>query len=371
MAGLFSNPANWQITDSLQGQRGGINPFKAWLNINPIVKAGDAIKDSIESRGYGSPNTVYTSNAGTTATNSSVLGDSTDTPWSGGVSSGSGSGRNSSGYYGDYTSDQVNNLNSQLGQTDRLLASLGVTRDTGLQNIGSEYSKNVGRAQEGQNQFNRDINIRRDDNTRNKANSLDRINLDAENKYNAVMRMLGIKGAGISSAAQMVAPHLVAQNAGNQRADQFETFGRNARGIDIAQSDSDMKYKNLFEDLLSQKSQKENDFRQSMVNQENELYGTRANLRAQLDVANGGTGSAAYQDYNDRLARNQVTLDDLVRAYAAPQYNVKAVDTNAPNLEQYTADPLAVVDPNAQDPTASEVNAYLPWLQRKEKLGLL
>lgn len=284
---------------------------------------------------------------------------------------GSGSGgRNSSGYYGDYTSDQVNALNSQLSQTDRLLASLGVARDSGLANINNEYGKSVGRAQEGQAQFNRDLNVRRQDNQTNKTNSLNRINTDAENKFNSVMRMLGIKGSGVSSAAQMVAPHLVAQNASNQRADQFDTFGRNQRSIDTAATDSELKYKNLFEDLLGQRNTNENDFRQKMVNQENELYGTRANTQAKLAAANGGSAAGAFEDYGNRLATNQVTLDDLIRASVAPQYNVKAVDTQAPNLDQYTADPLATFDPNAQDPTASEVNAYLPWLQRKEKLGL-
>lgn len=278
--------------------------------------------------------------------------------------------RNSYGLYGQYTPDQVNALNSQLSQTDRLLASLGVTRDSGLANINNEYGRSVGRAQEGQAQFNRDLNVRRQDNQTNKTNSLNRINTDAENKFNSVMRMLGIKGAGVSSAAQMVAPHLVAQNASNQRADQFDTFGRNQRSIDTAATDSELKYKNLFEDLLGQRNTKENDFRQNMVNQENELYGTRADIAAQIDAARGGTGAAAYQDLNPRLAANQITLDDLIRASVAPQYNVKAVDTAAPNLDQYTADPLATFDPNAQDPTASEVNAYLPWLQRKEKLGL-
>lgn len=282
---------------------------------------------------------------------------------------GSGS-RNSSGYYGDYTSDQVNALNSQLSQTDRLLASLGVARDSGLANINNEYGRSVGRAQEGQAQFNRDLNVRRQDNQTNKTNSLNRINTDAENKFNSVMRMLGIKGSGVSSAAQMVAPHLVAQNASNQRADQFDTFGRNQRSIDTAATDSELKYKNLFEDLLGQRNTNENDFRQNMVNQENDLYSTRANIAAQMDAARGGTGATAYQDLNPRLAANQITLDDLIRASVAPQYNVKAVDTQAPNLDQYTADPLATFDQNAQDPTASEVNAYLPWLQRKEKLGL-
>lgn len=284
--------------------------------------------------------------------------------------SGSASGRNASGYYGNYTSDQVNAINGQLSQTDRLLASLGITQDVGLQNLNNEYGKNVGRAQEGQAQFNRDLNIRRTDNQNNKLNSLNRINTDAENKFNSVMRMLGIKGSGVSSAAQMVAPHLVAQNASNQRADQFDTFGRNQRSIDTAATDSELKYKNLFEDLMGQKTSKENDLRQSIINQQNDILGTKAKLRAQLDAANGGTGAAAYQDYNDSLGRNQITLDQLLRESVAPQYNVKAVDTAAPNLDQYTADPLATFDPNAQDPTASEVNAYLPWLQRKEKLGL-
>lgn len=322
----------------------GGNLFDGKASWSPVTNAGQTTKDQIQNDPKPvDPTSIYTSGS---------------------------SGRNSYGLYGQYTPDQVNALNSQLSQTDRLLASLGVARDSGLANINNEYGKSVGRAQEGQAQFNRDLNVRRQDNQTNKTNSLNRINTDAENKFNSVMRMLGIKGSGVSSAAQMVAPHLVAQNASNQRADQFDTFGRNQRSIDTAATDSELKYKNLFEDLLGQRNTNENDFRQKMVNQENELYGTRANIQAKLAAANGGSAAGAFEDYGNRLAANQITLDDLIRASVAPQYNVKAVDTQAPNLDQYTADPLATFDPNAQDPTASEVNAYLPWLQRKEKLGL-
>ena len=318
--------------------------------------------------------TAPTTNAGATTQqkqtqNDRVQNQSIATDGSTGTTSGFGT-KNSYGLYGQYTPDQVNALNSQLSQTDNLPTTLGVARDAGLRNIDREYGQSVGRAKESQAQFNRDLNVRRQDNQNNRTNSLNRINTDAENKFNSVMRMLGIRGAGVSSAAQMVAPHLVAQNASNQRADQFDTFGRNMGAVDRAQTDSDLKYKNLLEDLLGQRNTKENDFRQDMVNQENDLYSTRANLAAQIDAARGGTGATAYQDLNPRLAANQITLNDLISASVAPQYNVKAVDTQAPNLEQYTADPLAVNDPNAVDPTASEVNAYLPWLQRKEKLGL-
>lgn len=325
----------------------GGNLFDGKASWSPVTNAGQTTKDQIQhdsvKNDSGDQTTTYVNNSGS---------------------------RNSSGYYGDYTSDQVNALNSQLSQTDNLLSTLGVSRAAGLKNIDREYGQSVGRAQEGQAQFNRDLNVRRQDNQTNKTNSLNRINTDAENKFNSVMRMLGIRGAGVSSAAQMVAPHLVAQNASNQRADQFDTFGRNMGAVDRAQTDSDLKYKNLLEDLLGQRNTRENDFRQNMVNQENELYGTRADIQAKLAAANGGSAAGAFEDYSRRLAANQITLNDLISASVAPQYNVKAVDTQAPNLEQYTADPLAINDPNAVDPTASEVNAYLPWLQRKEKLGL-
>jgi hypothetical protein len=366
------NPANWQIVNAMQNQKGGDFTPGFSLGVSKVAR-------NVVPGGFGIQN-------GKVVTVPQVNGSSTSTPNN--PTNGGGSDKepqnpagwvlgdstynsnSSGGYSNGYTSDDVNNINSQLSRTDALLNSLGVTRGVGLQNIENEYGKNVGRARAGQDQFNRDLNIRRDDNSRNKENSLNRINTDAENKYNSVMRMLGIRGAGMSSASQVLAPHAIAQMAGNQRADQFDTYGRNDRGITIAQQDSDLKYKNLFDDLLGQRDTKRNDFEQSIINQQNDIYGTQANLRAQLDAANGGTGKMAYQEYNDRLGRNQVTLDDLIRASQTPAYNYQAVDTTAPNLDQYTADPLAVEAQGVDDPTASEVNAYLPWLQRKQKLGL-
>jgi hypothetical protein len=367
------NPANWQIVNAMQGQRGGdITPGFS-LGVSKAVR-------SVTPAGFGLQNgnvvTVPQVNSGTATKNNptntssgQVNGFTTTEPNNLNIT-GAGTSNSSGGYSNGYTSEDVNNINSQLSRTDALLNSLGVTRGVGLQNIENEYGKNVGRARAGQDQFNRDLNIRRDDNSRNKENSLNRINTDAENKYNSVMRVLGIRRAGMSSTSQVLVPHLIAQLAGNQRADQFDTYGRNDRGITIAQQDSDLKYKNLFDDLLGQRDTKRNDFEQSIINQQNDIYGTQANLRAQLDAAKGGTGKMAYQEYNDRLGRNQVTLDDLIRASQTPAYNYQAVDTTAPNLDQYTADPLAVEAQGVDDPTASEVNAYLPWLQRKQKLGL-
>lgn len=366
----------------MAGERGGswFNPLDnvAWWAKQPVKAVASTMPNFGVQNGRvttGAFNTNPQSNAGQVA--SPTTGGNDAKPQEYGFVQGQttyysgGSGRNSSGYYGDYTSDQVNGLNAQLSQTDRLLESLGVTRSSGLQNIENNYQSNVNRARGDQDRFNRDLNIRREDNQTNKTNSLNRINTDIENKYNSVMRMLGIKGAGVSSSAQMVAPRMLAESASAQRADQFDTFGRNMGAVDRAQKDGDEKYTSLLGDLLNQRNSKRNSYEQDLVGQESELRGTRANILAQLDVARGGNGSTAYQDYNDRLARNQAVLDDLKRNAIDPVYQYKAIDTSAPNLEQYTADPLAVAQQGAQDPTASEVNAYLPWMQRKEKLGLL
>ena len=281
-------------------------------------------------------------------------------------------GRNSNGYYGDYTSADVANLEGTLSRTDRLLQSLGVNRDVGLSNIKNSYDKTVGRAQNDQSLANKGLNTRASDNDAAKLDAFNKINNTAENRYRSAMQTLGVHGAGVSSAAQRVMPYMVSKQATADRGDQVNTYQRNARDIATAQNKSDLDYKRLFEDLLGNYQKDEQGLRQSYLNQENDLYGQRAQVASQLDYARGGTGQQAYADLNGRLTNNQNSLDELVRRYATPAYNYQAIDSTAPTLSQFGTDTQAINGSQmATDPTATDVNAYLPWILRDEKLGLL
>jgi hypothetical protein len=297
--------------------------------------------------------------------NGKVLGASTAS--SNGSGSGSGSGTSNG-----YTAADVTYLQGQLAQYDRLLASLGVTEQTGLQNLGNDYATTNSRALQDQAVADKAYNTQDQQNQTSKLNSLNKINDSADNTYNGIMRNLGIHGAGVSSAAQILAPYAVSKQAGSQRADQFQTFGDNAATIAASREANKTKYQRLFEDLTGQRDKATSDFKQGLVNQQNTILGSKAQADVQLANAQGGNAKTAMSDYYSKMAINQNTLDNLIRQYTTNAYTYAPISTDPANQAQYTTDPQALAGNSiATDPTATDVNAYLPYFQQKKDLGLL
>jgi len=281
---------------------------------------------------------------------------------------GTGTGGTANGY----TAADVNYLQGQVEQYNRLLASLGVTKQTGLNNLEADYTNNYNRALQDQGTAEQAFNTEAAKNETSKASSLNRINDTAQNTYNGVMRNLGIHGAGVSSAAQILAPYAVSKQAGSERAAQFQTYGDNAAAIASNQEANKTKYQRLFEDLSGQKAKGISDFNQGLVNQENTILGSKAQADVQLANAQGGDAKSAMSDYYGKMAVNQNTLDDLIRNYTTNKFNYTPVSTAATNMAQYTVDPQALAgNAMASDPTATDVNAYLPYFQQKKDLGTL
>lgn len=272
----------------------------------------------------------------------------------------------------NYTAADIAALEAAVARNNRLLDSLGVGRDTALRQVDSEYDKNYKRTLDDQAIANRDLNLRTRNNEDDKTAAFNKIDNSASRIYDGVMRMLGIKGAGKSSAADIVAPTLVAKQASSQRGDQMNTFNKNKEAITYAQTDTDRRYRNLLDDLLNWKNTTRNSTEQSFINNENDIKSNRASAQSQLDDARGGDARKALQDYQASFDRNQATLDALLRASVSPTYNYQAVDTTAPDTSQYSIDPEAIaMGEQAEDPTATDMNAYLPWLRRQQELGLL
>ena len=340
-----------------------------------LTNAGRAIKD---------PGVVYTGGVGglfngksdftPVNTINSNAKDTTDVSNQNPGDSGQvlGTSTSGTGYYGDYTSADVANLQNQVSTADRLLASLGLTRDTSLSNIKNSYDQTRGRAMNDQQTANRGFNTQTADNESAKASAMNRINTTAENRFRSAMGVLGAHGAGISSAARYNIPTVISQQATADRGDQINTYGKNARSIDEAQKASDEKYKRLFEDLLGNYNKDQQSIWSDFYNNENSLNSQKASAQSQLDYARGGTGQAAYTNLDQQLAAAQNAIDNLTRQYAIPAYNYTPVDTAAPSLSQYTTDQQAVDGSQlATDPTATDVNSYLPWILRDKQLGLL
>lgn len=357
--GLFSNPANWQITDSFQGQKGGINPVKAVIKYtSPLGFAGDVVKDEL------SPFQVNNSrNPGnvTVATNPQVApqntsGNQTNT------TVGSGGGGSS------FDPASVLEAQNAIDQANQLLSTFGGKRDIFnnnltntfakyRDNLAQDFSRNQGQYQNSKTQTIQD---------QERANQ--QIRVMAGQKANALQRFLGAHGAGDSMAARQIAPYGVARQGQQMMNDANLTYGRNLSGLDNSWNQYNTDYQNSINDLAAQQENQRKKFEADLLQQE---YGARDTLskgQAALRYAQGGDSASARalrEQALPQLYQILQQIDALGNQTVAP--TVKDASYVAPELQQYNIDQnlqdVQGVNPSAQ----SDVSPYLQWLLKQKE----
>lgn len=297
-----------------------------------------------------------------------------------GAASGGGAAPNQVGYGGGgggaagpdpneiaYYEDQISNLN-------RLLQSSNVQRDQGLTQIGDSYNKNVGRTNEAQTRTLSGYETKRNDNATARQQGLGQIDTNTRTSYDSLQRLLGLQGAGVSSAAQVLVPHAVSRYGTQQRTGALQTFGRNERDINTAVDDAKLQYKNALDDLLAQKQSKTEDFLRGILNQQSQLNQQLASAQTNLGIARGGnyqSTRAARQPYSDAVSSIQGQLDNLFNQYRSPEYNVQPVNPKAVELGKYTVDPLAIRAGQQNPGMDASVLPYLAMLKKEQQPNLL
>jgi hypothetical protein len=207
-------------------------------------------------------------------------------------------------------------LNSQLGQLDPQQA-------IGLQNIANSYNLSSNRLNEQKATNERDYNTSTGQNNQSYSNNRTGILNNTRNQANALQRLLGINGAGNSSAAYEQAPYLAGQQGTQQLTGAQQTFSNNQSALDTNWQDAQRQYSNAFDDLGRQKFQQENGLKQSIAQ-------SRAGLLGQIANINGGGN-----DYQSQIGSllNQIT--QLGNQYANPVMKEANVSYQAPNLSNY------------------------------------
>lgn len=260
-------------------------------------------------------------------------------------------------------------LDDQEGLLRGLLGSAQRTLGNGLTQIGDSYNKEVSRANEGQGAALSKIATQREDTTRGKTAALDKVDTGARTLADSVRRILGLAGGSNSSAYQFAAPGAIARDASTKRTGVMDTFGRNFRDLDTAETGTKSSYSNLLQDLLDQRKQKEQGLREGVLQQEQGVYNDLANVaRQRAQAKGGGYGAirAASAPYQAEVQNRQSALDNIFNQFRTP-YNVAPVSVQTPQLSDYTVDKTAIA-PNTQDGNGSTESVYSSFLRKK--LGL-
>lgn len=261
-----------------------------------------------------------------------------------------------------------------IGSLNRLLQSSETQKAQGLEQLGNSYNQQLSRSNEAESKALRDYGIKREDTTRDKQSNLGAIDTRARTTNDSLRRLLGLAGAGISSAADFAAPNAVARQAGQQRSQTLDQFGRNARNIDLAEGDAKTGFANQRQDLESQKREKEQNFLRGILESQNSIFDNLSNAATQKGLAQGGnytSTAGARMPFQNAISERRSALDNLFNQYRDPQFAVKNVEVKTPELGQYTNDRIALQAGQQNPGIDQSLLPYLPNLKDKREQSFI
>lgn len=257
-----------------------------------------------------------------------------------------------------YLDDQEQSLRSLLGKSSTYL-------NQGLSGITDSYNKETGRQQDAQAQALRGYDQKRTETTQSKLGALNKVDTNARTLADSLRRILGLAGAANSSAARVAAPGAVARQATEQRGGVIDQYGSNLRNIDQAQGDTELSFKNIMQDLLEQRNQKELGLRQGIGQQEIQSQQSLADIARQRSLLNGGGYGdvrAATAPFRAQVDQGNNALDQLFNQFRTP-YAQRSAQVATPQLADYTVD-RAAINANAQG-GAAEGSPYSQFLRKR------
>jgi len=329
------NPANWQLTNTLQGQEGGITTNtvgKILGYANPGTTIPTAIADILGTGSQAQSALDNWNRQGST----SVLGTSTRAGEQGNTNQSPVTDPVVTGAYDANAAkaaqdaagiaDTNQYLTDQEQQLQRLLGSLRVSKDAGLSQLENNFNTEK---LSGENKYGQQF----EDNTRSKMGALNAVDTKARTGNNSLQRLLGMSGSA-GQSANMVANSAVARQASQDRASQLENSATNERNITNSRD-------SFLQDLLNKRKEREQSINTDYLTNEQDLTGKIADVAGQRAQVNGGNYAAvkaARAPYQATIDDRQNQLDGLFSKYATP-FNAEA---KLADLGQFNVDQTAI-----------------------------
>ena len=372
------NPATWTTVDKVQNLvSGGANAAMDYARTGKVNTSGAGIlgggtgnavqnyaKPGQQSRPAAQPKN--SGGAGTTPNSWSGGGTNYNTD---GTANYTGGGGSSASSYNPadlaYLDDQQSRLERQLGRTNTYLTQ-------GLAELMDSYNKSRTSANQQRGRELENLGLQREDTTRKKDSTLDRVNTGARTLADSLRRKIGMASGSGSSAYQIAAPGAVARQASEQRGDVMEDFGTNFRNLDLTERRANEDYNTLFESLESDKKSRERALRQGIEEQRLGVDQSLAELARQRALVQGGgydQVKQAMSKYTDRMTDREKTIDSLFNKYRSVG-KFQPVKVNMPQLQDYTFD-KAAVQANQQAGTQDPYAPYRPQMMDDEEQFLV
>lgn len=279
---------------------------------------------------------------------------------------------NSGQYSGSYSSGggsvavdpAVAAYNAQANQYQDAYNALDGQLQAGIGNLQNGYNSNLNTLNDNNAVATRNYNTSVGQNTQNFLSTKNNINTTTRNNANSLQRLLGLNGAGNSSAATEAAPYAAALQGSQNLNGAQTTYANNQANLDTSFGDTkrayEQKLKDLDQSLFAGKQGLQSQIAQQRVNLLNQITGAKT-------LAGDTSGNnQRSQQVKDLLA----SLTGLSNNYASPVQ----VDTNlnytAPTAQDYSLGSQAVAS-NGQSGAASDIaNPFLSLLtQKRDQYG--
>lgn len=238
---------------------------------------------------------------------------------------------------------QIGNVNAGIGRLPNQL-------NIGNQNLQDAYNSSLNSLLQDKANANQQYQTGKTQDSQQYVGAKNTIGQNAGNSLNGLERLLGMHGAGGSSAALYSGPQAVAQLASQQRSGAGQTFGANEQGLDTTWNNyllgEQKNEKSLGDQLTNQKNSLQSQIDSTRAN----LLQSLASLQGQRASAAHGNPTSAAQPYLDQANSYLSQADNL--GAQVPVYQTTPVTYQAPSAQSYTVNPFA--PPTAQGQGISE-----------------
>lgn len=319
---------------------GGLAIADPTIDLIPGVGLNEASRNKSSSNGGGSGNTTSTGgNQGSSAP----------------------SGGSSSAGYSAPARDLAAEGFYQAGidQTQSLINTLGPREQAAVQALIDSFVQQQQRAQVAYGDNESDYNKSTDRLIRENAQKKETIDRSVRTNTNALQRLLGSRGAGSSSASQLVVPYAVASEGTAQRADASQQYSDNKDTLDTnwdrykrewqqSQADAEADKTNKQRDIQAQFAQTGIDARQKMQE-----------LQANLAAARGGDATAINKakSLSGEINALQQKIADLATRASSQTVTSKDVGPVDTTTKAITTDSTSTAQ-RSNDPTYDETQSY-------------
>lgn len=259
--------------------------------------------------------------------------------------------------------NQVALYDQSIGNTQNAINRTGSQLASGNSQIDASYQDAINQLLLGKNQANATYTDNKKTTATDYVGSKNTIRSQAGGSLSSLLRLLGSRGAGGSSAATITAPGAVARQATLQQNDVGSTFGANNRALDTNWNNYLTGYNNEVSSAGSQRQRSQQTLQDQINNNKAQLLQTLATLQQQKSAYQGGNPAAASQGSIDQA---NALLNSTANYNVAPiTYQTQAY--NAPSLGSYTVNPNAAPTFNGQTQSNDYTSPYLAALLGKKQ----